>query len=800
MLALLLEGTLKGSLILALAGVLTSSMRGRSAAARHLVWSIALLATAALPLATRLTPAWNVTLPAAVASRITLAQAVVSPFDATDRTPAPATLRSSTRSTAARIGPPSGPEAASGHNVRPLSPASPTRTTPFPPASVLVLGWALVAAGLLLRLLRDVGRLTRLARRSAAVTDVSWRRLVVDCASAARVTRPVRLLTSEETDVPLTWGLLRPVVLLGPDHAEWSAERRRLVLSHEFAHVARWDSATQLAAQIVCALYWFNPLVWLAARALRTERERACDDRVLAAGARASAYAGELLEIARTSLRLERSGVALAMARRSELEGRLLAILNPRLRRDAPRIRAALGFGTAALCLTLPLAAFRLAANPGPSNPKSTPSTAIDPQQAPSIAKLVGSVALPASKPTRKPADQLGQGAISPPLETVLVPDAPALPGAAGLSPCDLRNPKSDHSHSSTNWSDSGNKSWRVSWSSDGCSVDLVARGDVKFNADFTDVSEISSGGYLEITVREGESTRRLEFRPQGGTLRRTYTVNGNAAPYDDAARAWLAAFLIDLDRHTAFAVEARFPALLKQGVSAVLDEIDKMASDYVRGVYYRKLFTAAKLTPAEVRRVAQTAGASIDSDYELGRVLSALAEQYSLEDAAVRTAFIEAAGTLQSDYERAQLLLVVITKGAVTPEAGRTIVKLAGAMSSDYEKARVLMALGQSRLIDPKTAGPDYLDVVVGMQSDYERGRVLKLMVDAGQLSKESLIRVFDVVGHMDSDYEAANVLVEVASHNQLEGEVKDAYLKAADRLKSDYESQRARAALRRQ
>jgi hypothetical protein len=336
-----------------------------------------------------------------------------------------------------------------------------------------------------------------------------------------------------------------------------------------------------------------------------------------------------------------------------------------------------------------------------------------------------------------------------------------------------------------------------VSWSANGCSVDLVASGDVRFNADFTDVSEISPGGYLEITVREGDSVRRLEFRPQGGTLSRTYTVNGSAAPFDDAARAWLAGFLIDLDRHTAFAVEARFPALLKQGVSAVLDEIDKMASDYVRGVYYLKLFASARLTPAEVRRVAQTAGARIDSDYELGRVLGALAEQYSLEDAAVRTAFIEAAGTLQSDYERSRLLQVVITRGAVTPEAGPTVVKLAGAMSSDYEKSRVLMALGQSRHIDPKSAAPDYLDVVVGMKSDYERGRVLKLIVDSGQLSKESLIRVLDVVGHMTSDYEAANVLVEVASHNQLEPAVKDAYLQAADRLKSDYESQRARSAL---
>src|SRR6185436_13012918 len=126
-------------------------------------------------------------------------------------------------------------------------------------------------------------------------------------------------------------------------------------------------------------------------------------------------------------------------------------------------------------------------------------------------------------------------------------------------------------------------------------------------------------------------------------------------------------------------------------------------------------------LTPAEVRRAARGAGESMGSDYELGRVLAALAAKYSLADAEVRASFITAAGTLESDYERAQLLMVVITAGPVAPEAGHTIVTLAGGMSSDYEKARVLMALGGSAQMDPKTAAPEYLDVVVGMESDYE-------------------------------------------------------------------------------
>ena len=767
MLALLLEATLKGSLILALAAVVTSRLRGSSAALRHLVWGIALGSAAILPLAARLLPAWNVSVPADIAANL-------SPLPVATVEPRPASQPA--------VPPPTGSslagDASQGTSVadRGNPPPSPLSLT-----AALTLGWALVTVLLLARLLVGIARMSRLTRRATPVNRDSWPARLAEAAHRSGVARRVRLLASEETTVPLTWGLARSVVLLPPDNEEWSDERRRAVLIHELAHVARWDYASQLATQICCALYWFNPLIWLAARALRQERERACDDRVLAAGTRASAYAGELLEIARNSLGAGAPGPALAMARRSELEGRLLAILNPGVHREGPRARAAFLFGAGALLLTLPLAAFRVASEP--------PSPAPRPTSAPLAPRSDGQTRL-----SVRPAGPNPALAADPRTPS---PSAASPPPLAVPLACDKRTGKSDHSHSSSNWSDSGSKTWRVSWSGNGCSVDLVAKGDVKFNADFSDVTEISSGGYLEITIREGESTRRLEFRSQGGNLRRTYTVDGNLVPFDDAARAWFAGFLVELDRHTGFAVESRFPALLARGVSAVLDEIDQISSDYVRGLYYHKLFTSAKLSSSEVRRAAKTAGATMESDYELGRVLASLAEQYSLADAEVRTAFIEAAGTLESDYERAQLLLVVITKGSVTPEAGRTIVRLAGGMSSDYEKARVLMALGGSRLIDPKTAGPDYLEVVVGMKSDYERGRVLKLILGSGQLSRESLLRVLDVTQSMESDYEAANVLIELATRNQVDGVVRDAYLKAADRLKSDYESQRARAAL---
>src|SRR4030095_8597368 len=90
--------------------------------------------------------------------------------------------------------------------------------------------------------------------------------------------------------MPLTFGLLQSRVLLPSDADAWPHERRRAVLMHELSHVERHDCLTQALAQLACALYWFHPLVWLAAHRMRVERERACDDRALAAPMRASEY------------------------------------------------------------------------------------------------------------------------------------------------------------------------------------------------------------------------------------------------------------------------------------------------------------------------------------------------------------------------------------------------------------------------------------------------------------------------------------------------------------------------------
>ena len=167
--------------------------------------------------------------------------------------------------------------------------------------------------------------------------------------------------------MPMTWGWRRPVVLLPAGAEAWPEPRRRAVLLHELAHVARRRLSAQLAAEVVRALYWFNPLVWMAARKLRIESEHACDDRVLAAGARRLDYAGDLLEIARSLRALRAAAPAgLTMARPSQLAGRLLAVLDAHRDRRGISRRLALPAWLIAICVVIPLAARRGRRSPLP--------------------------------------------------------------------------------------------------------------------------------------------------------------------------------------------------------------------------------------------------------------------------------------------------------------------------------------------------------------------------------------------------------------------------------------------------
>ncbi|HEX7449542.1 MAG TPA: M56 family metallopeptidase [Pirellulales bacterium] len=199
-----------------------------------------------------------------------------------------------------------------------------------------------------------------LRRRAQPVAEAAWTSLLDELRARLCLRRRVALYETRAALMPMTWGMLSPIVMLPHAAREWTERLRRFVLLHELAHVKRCDVGFQMLARLACALYWFHPLAWYALRRLRIERELACDDCVVQAGERPSDYAAELLAIAR-HYRPLRLAAAVPMAQTSNLERRIRALFDKACSHlpISPRAARLLLLGTALIVTTV--AVIRLA-------------------------------------------------------------------------------------------------------------------------------------------------------------------------------------------------------------------------------------------------------------------------------------------------------------------------------------------------------------------------------------------------------------------------------------------------------
>jgi ElaB/YqjD/DUF883 family membrane-anchored ribosome-binding protein len=183
---------------------------------------------------------------------------------------------------------------------------------------------------------------------------------------------------------PITWGLLRPVVLLPRKSLFWPGERLHAVLLHELAHVHRRDSLSQMLSLVACALYWPNPLVWLGARALRREAEMAADDAVLVSGMAPSEYAGELLHVA-AEFRAQglSASMPLSMAAPSALSARVQSVLTPTKQRSGVTSMDVLKMAAVALLATSALVAARPSLAQDVPQPPAAPAAMATPPAPP---------------------------------------------------------------------------------------------------------------------------------------------------------------------------------------------------------------------------------------------------------------------------------------------------------------------------------------------------------------------------------------------------------------------------------
>ena len=318
--ALLLDVTIKGTLVLLATCGLARALRGASAATRHVIWTVGMTGALALPILSKLLPVWSVDL--------LPAQAVSSP-----------------------------------------AAAAPALDAGIGLEALVALAWLAGAAVVLSSIALGRFRIWWIARRSSPLDRGEIPALTTSLCGALGISRPVSVRLSSERMMPMVWGVLRPVILLPAEATGWTADLQRDVLLHELAHVRRHDYLNQLVTRLACAVHWFNPLAWIAARRLRAERERACDDHVLGTGASACDYAEHLVAVARRLRPAGRGTLGVAMAGRSAFGERVAALLDGRRARGTLTGGLLARFGLGAACLIVPLAALHPAANEAADEP-----------------------------------------------------------------------------------------------------------------------------------------------------------------------------------------------------------------------------------------------------------------------------------------------------------------------------------------------------------------------------------------------------------------------------------------------
>jgi len=339
---------IKATIVLLAALAVTRAMERGSAVSRHLVWFVALGAVLLIP---------------ALASWSPLRLAILPPVDVPSEMMVPSPSRPTVSvEPAPSIGPSvstpltertSPNVTATVNTVRDIvSPKTPWFGILSDPKLLFAI-WVSVALLFAGWLAYGALSVHRIIRRSRTLDAPDWTNPLWEVADRLGLDNAPRLVRSDDAKMPFACGLLTPTIVLPAESDGWTLDRRRAVLLHELAHVRRRDLVGHTVGRFACALYWFHPLVWTAAKRLRSESERACDDLALNCGARASDYAEHLLDIVTGVRHHATPAVALAMARRKEFEGRMLAILDPELRRGAPSRKQTVGLVGGLAVLTL---------------------------------------------------------------------------------------------------------------------------------------------------------------------------------------------------------------------------------------------------------------------------------------------------------------------------------------------------------------------------------------------------------------------------------------------------------------
>lgn len=690
-----------------------------------------------------------------------------------------------------------------------------------------------------------------IANRDLGVPSLdAWTRLEA-ARREVGVSRDVRLVVSAQVAVPATWGFMRPVVVLPEEYLDWSEETLDRVFLHELAHIARGDCVWYLVGDLARAVHWFNPLAWLAVKNLRLESERACDDRVLDAVNGPSAYAADLVAMVRSVTRsggVPRA--ALAMAQPGGITDRVGAILDPARSRSRVTAPAIVLIGTAALAMVLSATVVTPSASAAPAETAVTTvdqPVAAPRVTSFSAAGTVPATRSAPEAPTARASD--GEGVAMARSVASMTTAAPALAAPQErlcIFRADGRRSTSHHQDD-----DEIRIRWEtddcrvdidilgdVEFAADDRSVVALA-SDARFEIEerfgrderrarlegtagggmerryWVDGDEVPWGPeadrwmasilpeiFRHTTINAEARVRRMveeggadrvfdEVRQiQSDHVSRTYLeLLMEVTDLDESGyrRVIEAAADIDSDHGSAellLAVVAR-AGLRPSFQDPLLTASEGLDSDHQRTRVLRVLLDSP-LTADQLDAVLRSAR-SIESDHNLGELLTSIARAGRLDDAA-RTSFLEALQSIESDHQQAMVMHAFLESGGLSDTELAQVLALTDYLESDHQRSEILQRVARDFSLEGAQVSA-YLRSAAGMESDHQKATTAQAITERADFDRDQMMLALRIAAEVDSDHQQATILGSIIRRRALDNAEMSELLRVARTIDSSHQ-----------
>jgi hypothetical protein len=368
-------------------------------------------------------------------------------------------------------------------------------------------------------------------------------------------------------------------------------------------------------------------------------------------------------------------------------------------------------------------------------------------------------------------------------------------------------------------------------WSDDDKTIKADWDGKWLLNDKEDDIVFIEDGAEFELKTKDKSGKWEIEFEEKGGSVIRSFELDGKNAPFDDKAREWFHENVVFLMRETGLHAKERVARILKKdGPDAVISEMGHIRSDWALRKYSSILTDQASLKsgqidrligvlakiesdyemrkaytdllskdtfPAKSRKKVWKAAEQIESDYELRMLLTPFADKFDL-DGKDTESFLNLAQSIESDYELRVLLSTTLGGVNLNKKNLQKLATLAGEnIESDYEYRQLMNAFIE-RIGEHKSVINTVINGLATIESDYERRQLMKRLVKTDNLDQAGYEKLIVATTDMDSDYEKAMALIMI--HNQMPKNSKTEGLirQAAQSISSDYEQNRVLKKLR--